>query len=65
MNLRKTYFILPNLFTLGSVFCGLFAVTAVCDNPSIDGLYQAAIAICFAMFFEHALKYVVISAGRR
>jgi CDP-diacylglycerol--serine O-phosphatidyltransferase len=52
MNLRKTFFILPNLFTLSSVFCGLFAVTVVCDNRSIDGLYQAAIAICFALFFD-------------
>ena len=54
MNLRKTFFILPNLFTLSSVFCGLFAVTVVCDNQSIDGLYQASIAICFAMFFDAA-----------
>ena len=52
MNLRKTFFILPNLFTLASVFCGLFAVTVVCDNHTIDGLYQAAIAICFALFFD-------------
>ncbi len=52
MNLRKTFFILPNLFTLSSVFCGLFAITVVCDNTTIDGLYQAAIAICFAMFFD-------------
>ncbi len=52
MDLRKTFFILPNLFTLGSVFCGLFAVTVVCDHPTIDGLYQAAIAICFALFFD-------------
>ena len=52
MKLRKTFFILPNLFTLASVFCGLFAITTVCDNRSIDGLYQAAIAICFALFFD-------------
>jgi CDP-diacylglycerol---serine O-phosphatidyltransferase len=52
MNLRKSLFILPNLFTLSSVFCGLFAVTVVCDNRSIDGLYQAAIAICFALIFD-------------
>jgi len=44
MNLRKTFFILPNLFTLSSVFCGFFAIT-LCSGPhSIDALYQAATA---------------------
>jgi CDP-diacylglycerol---serine O-phosphatidyltransferase len=55
MNLRKTFFILPNLFTLSSVFCGFFAVT-LCANgqPTMDALYQAAVAICFAYFFDMA-----------
>jgi CDP-diacylglycerol---serine O-phosphatidyltransferase len=55
MNLRKTFFILPNLFTLSSVFCGFFAIT-LCAAPTatIDGLYQAAVAICFAYFFDLA-----------
>ena len=48
MNLRKTFFILPNLFTLSSVFCGFFAITLCAEQPTIDGLYQAAVAICFA-----------------
>jgi CDP-diacylglycerol--serine O-phosphatidyltransferase len=54
MNLRKTFFILPNLFTLSSVFCGFFAITLCASTPSIDPLYQAAIAICFAFFFDLA-----------
>ncbi len=55
MNLRKTYFILPNLFTLASVFCGFFAITlCAADRPSIDLLYQAALAITFAFFFDLA-----------
>ena len=55
MNLRKTFFILPNLFTLSSVFCGFFAITLCAGGtPSIDALYQAAIAICFAFFFDLA-----------
>src|SRR5258706_7761880 len=52
MNLRKTFFILPNLFTLASVFCGLFAITLCSGQASIDELFQAAIAICFAFFFD-------------
>jgi CDP-diacylglycerol--serine O-phosphatidyltransferase len=54
MNLRKTFFILPNLFTLSSVFCGFFAITLCATQPDIEGLYQAAIAICFAFFFDLA-----------
>ncbi len=54
MNLRKTFFILPNLFTLSSVFCGFFAITLCAGKADIDSLYQAAIAICFAFFFDFA-----------
>jgi CDP-diacylglycerol---serine O-phosphatidyltransferase len=54
MNLRKTFFILPNLFTLSSVFCGFFAITLCSGKADIDSLYQAAIAICFAFFFDLA-----------
>jgi CDP-diacylglycerol---serine O-phosphatidyltransferase len=54
MNLRKTFFILPNLFTLSSVFCGFFAITQCAGKADMDALYQAAIAICFAFFFDLA-----------
>lgn len=60
MNLRKTFFILPNLFTLASVFCGCFAIATVGaayapGSPAMMGaLYQAAIAICFGFFFDMA-----------
>jgi CDP-diacylglycerol--serine O-phosphatidyltransferase len=54
MNLRKTFFILPNLFTLSSVFCGFFAITLCAGKADMEGLYQAAIAICFAFFFDLA-----------
>jgi CDP-diacylglycerol--serine O-phosphatidyltransferase len=54
VNLRKTFFILPNLFTLASVFCGFFAITLCSGTPTIDALFQAAIAICFAFFFDMA-----------
>lgn len=56
MNLRKTFFILPNLFTLASVFCGFFAIATVGSAARADmgALYQAAIAICFGFFFDLA-----------
>lgn len=56
MNLRKTFFILPNLFTLSSVFCGFFAISTVGtgERASQAQLYQAAIAIIFGMFFDMA-----------
>ena len=52
MNLRKTFFILPNLFTLANVFCGFFALTLCAGDASIEELYQAALAICFGFFFD-------------
>lgn len=54
MNLRKTFFILPNLFTLSSVFCGFFAITLCAGELTRESLFQAAIAICFAFFFDLA-----------
>jgi CDP-diacylglycerol--serine O-phosphatidyltransferase len=27
MDFRKTYFILPNLFTLSGLFCGFYAIS--------------------------------------
>jgi len=52
MNLRKTYFILPNLFTLSSVFCGFFALTLCSGDATVEQLYQAALAISFGFFFD-------------
>jgi CDP-diacylglycerol--serine O-phosphatidyltransferase len=57
MNWRKTFFILPNLFTLASIFCGFFSITLSAgadarDPQSIFALYQAALAICAGFFFD-------------
>jgi len=57
MNLRKTFFILPNLFTLASVFCGFLSLSlSASADPSkpenILWLYQAALAICAGFFFD-------------
>ncbi|HEX2569453.1 MAG TPA: phosphatidylcholine/phosphatidylserine synthase [Polyangia bacterium] len=53
MNLRKTFLILPNLFTLASLFCGFFAIATVSSgSASMALLYQAAIAISYGFFFD-------------
>ena len=52
MDLRKTFFILPNLFTLSNVFCGFFALSLCSGAAGDKELYQAALAICFGFFFD-------------
>lgn len=52
MQLKKTYFILPNLFTLGNIFCGFFALTRCAAGTGIDELYEAALAICLGFLFD-------------
>ncbi len=54
MNLRKTYFILPNLFTLGGIFCGLFSLTLSAGDATPAQLYQAAVAIAYGYLFDLA-----------
>lgn len=58
MDFRKTYFILPNLFTLAGLFCGFYAI-AVCARLSDEGgghdaLYKASLAIMLGLFFDAA-----------
>jgi CDP-diacylglycerol--serine O-phosphatidyltransferase len=52
MKLRKLMFVLPNLFTVTSIFCGFYAITLCAGEASPSQLYQAALAIFFAMFFD-------------
>src|SRR6185436_14218789 len=54
MHPRKTFFILPNLFTLGGIFCGLFSLTLTMGEPTPTQLYQAALAIGYGFFFDVA-----------
>lgn len=58
MDFRKTYFLLPNLFTLAGLFCGFYAVS-VCarlgeDGQAGDALYTASLAIMLGLFFDAA-----------
>lgn len=52
VDLSKSLFILPNLFTLGSVLCGYYAILICSDQPTGDDLYRAALLIIFALFFD-------------
>jgi CDP-diacylglycerol--serine O-phosphatidyltransferase len=53
VDLRRTLFVLPNLITLASIFCGFNAIRVVAlDNPSSDDFYRAAILLMFAMLFD-------------
>ncbi len=52
INLRKAMFVLPNLFTVSSIFLGFYALTLCAGDPTPVQLYQAALSIFFAMFFD-------------
>lgn len=53
VDLRKTLFVLPNLVTLASIFCGFNAMRVVAtDNPTAHDFYRAAILLTFAMLFD-------------
>lgn len=51
MRLRKALFVLPNLFTVSSIFCGFYAL-ALCAGDRPGRYYQAGLAILFAIFFD-------------
>jgi CDP-diacylglycerol---serine O-phosphatidyltransferase len=54
VDFRKTYYVLPNLFTLSSVFCGFISISLSASGQGGTDLYQAALAICFGFFFDTA-----------
>ena len=52
VDFRKTYYVLPNLFTLSSVLCGFASLALTASGRSEADLYLAALAICFGLFFD-------------
>src|SRR3954447_4251772 len=52
VNLRKSLFLLPNLITLSSVFCGFQAIVLCGEGASETAFFQAALLIVYAMFFD-------------
>ena len=51
-NLRKLMFVLPNLFTVSSIFCGIYSITLSSGEATGDNFYRAAVAIFFGSFFD-------------
>ena len=52
MKLRDLMFVLPNLFTVSSIFFGFYAMTLCAGEAGPSQLYQAALAIFFGLFFD-------------
>jgi CDP-diacylglycerol--serine O-phosphatidyltransferase len=52
VNLRKSLFLLPNLITLSSVFCGFYAILLSMRGADQQDFYRAALLIVYAMFFD-------------
>lgn len=53
-NLGKAMFVLPNLFTVSSIFCGFCAIVLASGMRGPTALHQATQAIFFAIFFDMA-----------
>lgn len=52
---RKWLFVLPNLFTVSSIFCGIYAITlatGATGETANQDFFRAAIAILFGMVFD-------------
>jgi len=51
-DLRKTLFLLPNLITMSSIFCGFDSIRRSAVAETEDDFYKSAMLIVFAMFFD-------------
>lgn len=52
LDLRKTLFVLPNLITLSSIFCGFDSMRLAASAKGDDDYFAAALLLVFAMFFD-------------
>lgn len=52
VRLRKSLFLLPNLITLSSVFCGFHAIVLCGAGADENDFARAALLIVYAMFFD-------------
>lgn len=51
-DLRKALFILPNAFTVSSIFCGFYAILRATSGEGPESFRQAGLALFFACFFD-------------
>ncbi len=52
LDLRKTLFLLPNMITLSSVFCGFDSIRISATAQGDDDYYRASLLLVFALFFD-------------
>lgn len=52
LDLKRTLFLLPNLITLSSVFCGFHSMVISSTASHDDDFHRSALLIAFAMFFD-------------
>ena len=53
MDLRKTIFVLPNLLTAASLFCGMYAITlCIGDEATDETAYRASLLLFYAFIFD-------------
>jgi CDP-diacylglycerol--serine O-phosphatidyltransferase len=52
LDLRKTVFLLPNIITLTSVFCGFDSIRISASAQGDDDYYRASLLLVFALFFD-------------
>jgi CDP-diacylglycerol--serine O-phosphatidyltransferase len=51
-DLKKAMFVLPNMFTVASIFCGFYAIVLCMDAPSPEDVRRAALSIFIGMFCD-------------
>lgn len=50
---RQILYVIPNLFTMGCLFCGFYSIAqSFGSDGGMDGLYRAALAIIYAALFD-------------
>lgn len=52
LDLRKTLFLLPNMITLSSIFCGFDSIRLSARGDGDDDFYRASILLVFALLFD-------------
>lgn len=52
LDLRKTLFLLPNMITLSSIFCGFDSIRLSATAQGDDDYYRASLLLVFALFFD-------------
>ena len=52
LDLRKTLFLLPNMITLSSIFCGFDSIRLSATATGDDDYYLASLLLVYALFFD-------------